>query len=70
MRSATRSAVAQSVRLFFTLGITDEMLDWGEMENGERGVTLTGRVVVFQLQSTMEVEWIGIGGTHPGYGHY
>jgi len=42
----------------------------GGMENGERGVTLTGRVVVVQLQSTMEVEGIGLGGTHQGYGHY
>ena len=42
----------------------------GGMENGERGVTSTGRVVVIQLQTTMGAEWIGIGGTHPGYVHY
>ena len=34
MRSATRSAVAQSVRLFFTLQTREEMLKWG---NGKWG---------------------------------
>lgn len=64
MRSATRSAVAQSVRLFFTLGTREEMLKLGGMENGKRGVTSTGRVVVIQLKSNMAVERIGLGGTH------
>jgi hypothetical protein len=54
MRSATKSAVAQSVRSFLYSWIEGGQCWIGEKgKMGERGYTLTGRVAVIQLQSTM-----------------